>query len=443
VDQAGHLVTVMVPYTTDLSALVAEFAATGAAVSVSGREQLSGVTVNDFRAPVTYTITARDGSFTDYTVSVIPAEPPSPEKTLKAFAFLDPPAVGVIDQESRRISVRVPHGTELSSLTAVFTVTGILVSVDGTEQESGKSVNDFTGSVVYVVTAEDGTTADYTVAVELEPGTEKTITAFSFLEVPTACLIQDDPCRVHLRTPGTADCSRLTAVFITTGRMVEVDGVAQVSGVTVNDFTVPRVYTVTAEDGSASDYVVRVTGAWTLTVNEVDYDQPGTDAAEFVELHAAGETDLAGLLLVFFNGAVLPGQEYARVDLSSCGTLAAGGFLVVSGPALTVAPEAARVAPPGWESPNRIQNGPSDAVCIWDAISGRIVDAVSYNGVLHRAVLSGEPAELDVTEGSGGAPPDSGSAPGSLGRVPDGSDTESNALDFRFSPAPTPGAMNK
>ena len=61
-------------------------------------------------------------------------------------------------------------------------------------------------------------------------------------------------------------------------------------------------------------------------INEVDYDQPGTDTAEFVELYNpfATPVDLTGLALVFATGT---NADYMRVPLS--GSLAAGAYLVI------------------------------------------------------------------------------------------------------------------
>ena len=53
----------------------------------------------------------------------------------------------------------MPHGTDLSSLVAAFSTTGTCVSVDDTEQTSGVTINDFTEPLLYVVNAEDGSTA--------------------------------------------------------------------------------------------------------------------------------------------------------------------------------------------------------------------------------------------------------------------------------------------
>ena len=98
--------------------------------------------------------------------------------------------------------------------------------------------------------------------------------------------------------------------------------------------------------------------------------------------------------------------------------------------------------PPGWESSNRIQNGPADAVMLFDTIGRRVIDTVSYNGVLHHAVIAGEAGEFDATEGAAGAPADSNAVTGSIGRIPDGTDSGQNGADFKMRPTLTPGAPN-
>ena len=79
---------------------------------------------------------------------------------------------------------------------------------------------------------------------------------------------------------------------------------------------------------------------------------------------------------------------------------------------------------------------------LWDTLGHRMIDAVSYAGALHRAVIAGEPAELDACEGSAGAASDSNTVAGSLGRSPNGADTGQNGVDFKFIGTPTPGAPN-
>jgi hypothetical protein len=48
---------------------------------------------------------------------------------------------------------------------ATFTTTGSSVKIGSTVQVSGTTANDFTGPIIYTVTAADGSTATYTVSV--------------------------------------------------------------------------------------------------------------------------------------------------------------------------------------------------------------------------------------------------------------------------------------
>ena len=66
----GSNITVTVPYNTGVTALAVEFSITGTSIHVGGVEQVSGVTTNDYTNPVTFTLTAGDGTTRDYTVRV-------------------------------------------------------------------------------------------------------------------------------------------------------------------------------------------------------------------------------------------------------------------------------------------------------------------------------------------------------------------------------------
>jgi len=70
INEAAKTIALKVPLATDVTALVATFTTTGAAVAVGGVPQVSGTTANDFSSPVTYTVTAADASTQDYTVTV-------------------------------------------------------------------------------------------------------------------------------------------------------------------------------------------------------------------------------------------------------------------------------------------------------------------------------------------------------------------------------------
>lgn len=443
ITEETRTVSATVPAFTDCTSLVAVFVFSGTRITVAGVEQVSGRTPNNFERPVEYVVERSDGSSVTYVVRVSVEPPRGQAKALSTFAFVEPPVGAEVDEPSHRVNVVVPHGTDVSSLVAVFTTTGVRVAVDDTEQQSGVTINDFSEPLAYTITAEDGSTACYVVNVQVAPSLEKQLTAFGFQCPGSAAAIDETQRIIRARVPPGTDLTALIAVFTTTGVSVRVGGAAQESGVTANDFSAPVDYEVAAEDGSSVVYSVRVSDHAGLLINELDVDQVGLDTAELIELVATSGVDLWGISVVLVNGGVSPGLEYARIDLSSVGVLSQGSYLVIAGPLVPVAPPAVKYTPPGWESSNRVQNGPCDAVLLLDAVGGHVIDSVSYAGVLHRAVVDGQTWEVDATEGAAGAPADSNSAPGSIGRFPDGQDTGQNGMDFHFSPVATPGLPNR
>ena len=71
IDHTAKTIAVEVPNGTTVTALVATFTSSKySAVDVSNTAQVSGTTANDFTSPVAYTITAKDGTENDYTVTV-------------------------------------------------------------------------------------------------------------------------------------------------------------------------------------------------------------------------------------------------------------------------------------------------------------------------------------------------------------------------------------
>jgi len=72
IDQRRNAVTVLVPRETDVTNMTAVFTTNGVAVDIQGRPQTSGVTANSFVFPLTYTVTAFDGTKQDCSVTVLP-----------------------------------------------------------------------------------------------------------------------------------------------------------------------------------------------------------------------------------------------------------------------------------------------------------------------------------------------------------------------------------
>ena len=100
----------------------------------------------------------------------------------------------------------------------------------------------------------------------------------------------------------------------------------------------------------------------TVMINEVDADTPGIDSAEFLELYdgGTGNTDLTGLVLVFFNGGAAGDGAYNAVDLDGQ-TTDANGFFVYCGDAANVANCDLEEGP---GTTDLIQNG-ADAVALY------------------------------------------------------------------------------
>ncbi len=86
INEATKSISVSMPSGIGVTALVATFATTGTSVSAVGTVQVSGTTANDFTNPVTYTVTAADGSTVNYTVTVTPILPVTIGGTVNGLA---------------------------------------------------------------------------------------------------------------------------------------------------------------------------------------------------------------------------------------------------------------------------------------------------------------------------------------------------------------------
>lgn len=168
IDENAKTIKVIVPYGTNVTALVATFTTTGSGVKVGSKVQVSGTTANNFSNPVIYTLTAADGSAASYTVTVA-TTPPASSKAITAFSFSSVEATGTIDEAAKIITVKVPYGTNVTGLVATFTNTGSSINVGSTVQVSGATANNFSNPVIYAVTAQDGSIASYVVTVTAIP----------------------------------------------------------------------------------------------------------------------------------------------------------------------------------------------------------------------------------------------------------------------------------
>ncbi|BAV94712.1 DUF5018 domain-containing protein [Ichthyobacterium seriolicida] len=134
----------------------------------------SGVeTAFAYGTPVTYTVTAENGSKKTYNVTV-----KSSNSKMKSFKFKSATgnnnSTGKIVQEvegaisGNTVTVKVPHDAVLNALTPeVLGNNGSKVTIKGQDTDANTEQNFSSGSATYIVTAQDGnSTSEYTVTVE-------------------------------------------------------------------------------------------------------------------------------------------------------------------------------------------------------------------------------------------------------------------------------------
>ena len=252
ISETEKTITVIVPYGTDVTELVTTFITTGTTVMVGTTVQTSGTTPNNFTNPVPYTVTAADNTSATYVVTIAA----NPAKAITAYSLAG--VAGTINEADKTIAVTVPYGTNLASLAAAFTTTGVSVKVGTQVQTTGLTLNDFRSQVTYTVTADDTTTATYTVTVSAAMNFAKAITSYVLSGV--AGTINETQKTIAVNMASGTNVTALVAVFTSTGAgSVTVGGTPQVSGTTQNAFTNPVQYTVTAADNSTATYTVTVT----------------------------------------------------------------------------------------------------------------------------------------------------------------------------------------
>ncbi|MDC0716620.1 lamin tail domain-containing protein [Nannocystis bainbridge] len=176
-----------------------------------------------------------------------------------------------------------------------------------------------------------------------------------------------------------------------------------------------------------------------LVINEVDYDQPGSDNAEFIEiLNTSGAPiDLGNHAVVLVNGAT--NTTYATINLA--GSINPGQYLVLANANFAVPAPALKVT----ISNGIIQNGGSDpdGIALIDKTAKKLVDALSYDGPITAVNIAGI-GVVSLVEGMAlpASVIDDAAGAGSLVRLPNGKDSNNAASDWKFTKNITPAAAN-
>jgi len=263
----NHTIDVTVASGTDVTALVADFVLSdNATTNISGVDQTSGTTVNNFTNPVIYTTVAQDGSTQDWTITVTISTSANTEAKITAYSFAEQTGDATITDPvysgaNGTIDIEVAYGTDLSALIASFELSyGASANISGVDQVSGTTANNFTNLVTYTVTAEDGsTTVDWDINVSIAQNIENDILAYSFAEQTEDAIIDANNHTVNIEVTNGTDVTALVATFSLSGDAnANISGTAQESTVTENDFTNPVTYTIVAQNGDAQDWIVTV-----------------------------------------------------------------------------------------------------------------------------------------------------------------------------------------
>ena len=268
----GATVNVLVSSGADLTALKATYTASPKViVKVGDAVQQSKVTINNFTQAVVYSVIAEDGTKQDYSVNVTKK---SSAKALLTFGLNKAENTGLSANYAGTISgsvvsIVVPYNTDLSSFKATFTISPkSTVKVGNTDQQDKVTVNNFTNPVIYTVTAEDGSSMNYTVTISCAPNTAKDLLTFSFQKTKNSSLPYDvfgtvdlAAKRVLCTLPAGVVKTNLISTFTLSERATaKVGSVVQLSGTTSNNFTSILTYTIVAEDASTNNYTIEIQG---------------------------------------------------------------------------------------------------------------------------------------------------------------------------------------
>ncbi|MDR1248968.1 MAG: DUF5018 domain-containing protein [Treponema sp.] len=222
-------------------------------------------TPQDFSSPanpVIYTVTAADSSSRAYEVRVVFNEiGESSDKQITGFYFTDPLIEGVINESAGTIALTVPQGTSATQRPEIYYLGASVSPMLG---QSVDFSNAGTTPVEYTVTAQNGSKKTYavTVTVHKRKSSNKEITAFGFGIAGESAIIGSEPqpdgkYPILALVPDAipADFANRTPDLVYRGSFISPgEG-------TPGDFSNPAspvVYTVTAEDSSSRDYVIRV-----------------------------------------------------------------------------------------------------------------------------------------------------------------------------------------
>ncbi len=248
IDNNAGTIDISVPDGTVLEVVPDQVVVSDAAVISPSADALQ-----DFSTEVVYTVTAENGDERIWTVTTTVLAPTgSNANDITAFSLPVQNSTS-INTADHTITVNVTDGTDLNVAPA-----NLLISPAASIAPNPAVVQDFSSSVLYTVTAENGLQQQWNINVTVSPPTgsaENDITAFE-LPGQNSSSVDVDTHIVTVNVPDGTNLNVAPAVLsISTGAAVTP------SGQQVQDFNTAVDYLVTAENGTEQNWTVNVTVA--------------------------------------------------------------------------------------------------------------------------------------------------------------------------------------
>jgi len=227
-------------------------------VFVSGVEQTSGVTSNNFAQPVIYTIKSAQGDEKIYTVKFT-TFPASGEKAITKFALGlgGNGETGVIDEEKKEINLTSNYATNLASVRLILQSSyGSKILINNVAYSDRRNY-DLAKTVKSVkVVAQNNSEIEYAIKTVLD----NPVTTFTFeglVPAPTG-VIDVNAKTISVDVLKGTDITKLIAKWKGSVGKVTIGTVNQINGVTVNNFSKPLTYTFYKGTTAGDKYTVTV-----------------------------------------------------------------------------------------------------------------------------------------------------------------------------------------
>lgn len=386
INQTAHTIKVTMPNETNVTSLTP-------AITVSSKATVSpeSGSAQDFTNPVTYTVTAEDGTTQNYQVSV-EVQPPSVTKYTVTYDLTNIAANGQ--------PTKVEAGKKLEATIAAdsgYTLPERITVKMGTQTLGGSdyTYNRSTGTITIREVTGNVTITALGVQ-EVQKSSAKQITGFTISDQVGNSTINEQQHTIEVTMPYGTDLTSLSPTVTISAKA----SVSPVSGAAQN-FSGSVVYTVTAEDGNEQEYTVTVTCEDAPTEYDVTYDltnitannQPGkVELGEKLEvtLTAKSGYTLPESITVEMGGNTLEGTDYTydkstgKVVISD---VTGAVTITASGVSNTQASSDATL------SELRYQIGQEAAT----AVEGFSADTVNYNVELPYGISKTEKITLEGT----------------------------------------------